>query len=243
MSQFVGFLEPPKKALEGYDSTQLHHAQADGIPEVFTDAMSVREGVYVEEQKVPLENEFDHDDPRSYHWVAYASVGTSSPEPTAVSNGNGAATGSSSNSSAKQQDEQRRKSSTANKLAVGTIRLVPPPHPPHPEPGSSHKIDNAEGLPSDTNTELSNKTSAQNPREPYIKLGRLAVLKPFRGKATFRRNETLKSLTIHRSRPSKPPRKRRANLGVPERRRHPPSPLAYGSRTPRTRARCGCRRQ
>jgi len=161
MSQFIGFLPPPGALLAGYDSAQLHSHQVDDkIPEVFRDAMSVREEVYVDEQQIPLENEFDSDDARSWHWVAYASVGTS---------GN----------SAGQDGDGDRKSSTANQLAVGTIRLVPPPHPPHPEPGSSHKIDNAEGAVPDTDKGA--RAQPGNGKEPYIKFGRLAVLKPFRG--------------------------------------------------------------
>ena len=38
--------------------------------------MEVREKVFVEEQGVPLANEFDSDDPRSCHWVIYASIST-----------------------------------------------------------------------------------------------------------------------------------------------------------------------
>lgn len=156
-------LPPPGPALKKYDPAALHHSQPAGIPEVFRDAMSVREEVYVEEQKVPLENEFDIDDPRSYHWVAYASVGTSSAQP--ATNG--------------MPEHAGRKGSTANKVSVGTIRLVPPPHPPHPEPGSSHKMDNHEGLPSDLHSGLS-RTKVHDGKEPYVKLGRLAVLEPFR---------------------------------------------------------------
>lgn len=177
MSEFVGFLAPPGHALRGYNSTQLHHDQPEGVPEIFTDAMSVREEVYVEEQKVPLENEFDYDDPRSYHWVAYASVGTSSPQTEQTESEGGYIQG--------HGQDKRRKSSTANKMAIGTIRLVPPPHPPHPEAGSSLKIDNAEGVSADVDAEH-NKTAVHNGREPYIKLGRLAVLKPYRGRSNNR---------------------------------------------------------
>lgn len=158
MSEFIAFLAPPGPALANYDSKELHTSQPEGVPEVFRDAMSVREEVYVEEQKIPLENEFDLDDPRSFHWVAYASVGVSAQE---------AATSPPSG----------RKGSTANKLAVGTIRMVPPPHPPHPEPDSHHAIDNHDGVPFGGDA----THAAHDGKEPYIKLGRLAVLPPFRG--------------------------------------------------------------
>lgn len=164
MSQFIAFLAPPGPSLGSYDSKALHTSQPPDVPEVFLDAMSVREEVYVEEQHVPLENEFDLDDPRSFHWVAYASVGVSSEQQdAAASNGAGASSG--------------RKGSTANKLAIGTIRMVPPPHPPHPEPDSHHVIDNHEGVPADATAE----GQTQDDKEAYIKLGRLAVLAPFRG--------------------------------------------------------------
>ncbi|GAB7345261.1 hypothetical protein MBLNU457_3627t2 [Dothideomycetes sp. NU457] len=103
MSQFIGFLPPPGPLLAGYDSAQLHsHQISDKIPEVFRDAMSVREQVYVEEQRIPLENEFDTDDARSWHWVAYASVGTASSNSGSQDGGGGS------------DGDGDRKSSTAN---------------------------------------------------------------------------------------------------------------------------------
>lgn len=49
-------------------------------PQTFLDAMLVREAVFVDEQKVALENEFDEEDPRCWHWVLYA-PGESESEP------------------------------------------------------------------------------------------------------------------------------------------------------------------
>lgn len=40
--------------------------------EIFRDAMVVRTEVFVQEQGIPAENEFDDDDERSIHWVVYA---------------------------------------------------------------------------------------------------------------------------------------------------------------------------
>jgi len=176
MSEFISFLPPPGLALANYDSAALHSTQSPDVPEVFRDAMSVREDVFVKEQKVALENEVDIDDARSFHWVAYASVGTSG------SDGNAAMDGVTKDS-ATSAEHTGRKGSTAMKLPVGTIRLVPPPHPPHPQPGSSHKIDNHEGLPQDMQSGLS-KTEMHDGKEAYIKLGRLSVLQPFRGTAS-----------------------------------------------------------
>lgn len=173
MSQFISFLPPPGLALANYDSAALHTTQSQDVPEIFRDAMSVREDVFVKEQNVALENEVDMDDARSFHWVAYASVGTTSGD------GNAAIDGVNKDS-ATSAEKTGRKGSTAIGLPVGTIRLVPPPHPPHPEPGSSHKIDNHEGLPKDMQSGLS-KTEMHDGKEAYIKLGRLSVLQPFRG--------------------------------------------------------------
>ncbi|KAI4724582.1 hypothetical protein E4T49_07666 [Aureobasidium sp. EXF-10728] len=173
MSEFISFLPPPGLALANYDSAALHTTQPQDVPEIFRDAMSVREDVFVKEQNIALENEVDIDDARSFHWVAYASVGTSS------SDGNAAMEGVNKDS-ATSAEKTGRKGSTAMRLPVGTIRLVPPPHPPHPQPGSSHKIDNHEGLPQDMQSGLS-KTDMHDGKEAYIKLGRLSVLQPFRG--------------------------------------------------------------
>ena len=172
MSEFLARLPPPGTSLQHYARAANHDAQVPEVPSTFLDAMSVRELVFVNEQKVPLENEFDADDARSWHWVTYASVATSSshhppPGPTAG---------------------RRQSTSTTNRLAVGTVRLVPPPHPPHPTPGSSHQIDNSETTSQDptasqgvqherTGSSSSHQTSQD---EPYVKLGRLAILPPYR---------------------------------------------------------------
>jgi predicted GNAT family N-acyltransferase len=173
MSNFISFLPPPGLALANYDSAALHTTQPQDVPEVFRDAMSVREDVFVKEQRIALENEVDMDDARSFHWVVYASVGTS------ASHGSAAMDGVNKDSSAC-AESTGRKGSTAMRLPVGTIRLVPPPHPPHPQPGSSHRVDNHEGLPRDLQSGLS-KTEMHDGKEAYIKLGRLSVLQPFRG--------------------------------------------------------------
>lgn len=93
-SEFVDFIVPLRDRLKLYDPTRPPTDQpkndatdeAKNIPQGFIDAMIVREQVFVKEQKVPLENEFDEDDARSYHWVAYASVPAkiSSPETNAA---------------------------------------------------------------------------------------------------------------------------------------------------------------
>jgi len=139
--------------------------------------MEVREQVFVEEQGVPIENEFDSDDHRACHWVIYASINTvTDPEVTS-------STG----------EIITRKKSITRSTPIGTIRLVPFPHPPHPEPGSKYTADALETSPSTSpSTSTSNPpdpppyihdrpTTFHDGREPYIKLGRLALLKEFRG--------------------------------------------------------------
>jgi hypothetical protein len=69
---FISFLGPSN--LDGYDRKRRPSQQPDNIPKTFLDAMEVREQVFVEEQGVPLDNEFDSDDPRACHWVCTASV-------------------------------------------------------------------------------------------------------------------------------------------------------------------------
>jgi hypothetical protein len=65
---FISLQEPT--ILEAYNPKVHHDHQQPGIPKTFLDAMEVREQVFVDEQKVPLENEFDADDHRSCHWVS-----------------------------------------------------------------------------------------------------------------------------------------------------------------------------
>lgn len=158
-SEFVDLIKPLGERLSLYDRTALPTEQpkndaadpAKGVPQGFIDAMQVREEVYVREQKIPLENELDEDDARSFHWVVYASIPAK-----ATSNGNGNGNGDGKNGT--------RRTSNSTKIPIGTIRLVPPPHPPHDsaEPnGHGHSSETAGG-------------------EAYIKLGRLAVIKEFR---------------------------------------------------------------
>jgi predicted GNAT family N-acyltransferase len=165
-TEFISFLPPPGAALDAYVHSAPHDQQPSSIPATFKEAMDVREEVYVKEQKCSLENEVDSDDAKSFHWVVYASVGTtSSPSPPL----NSAATGS------VKGDERRASESTASRVPVGTIRLVPPPHAPHSSTESPE--------PSDDPKRSDSKTPShyREPKEPYIKLGRLATIAPYRG--------------------------------------------------------------
>jgi hypothetical protein len=64
---FITFLSPSN--LSEYDRKKRPSQQPSSIPKIFIEAMEVREQVFVIEQGVPLENEFDSDDARACHWV------------------------------------------------------------------------------------------------------------------------------------------------------------------------------
>ncbi|XWX01870.1 hypothetical protein V2A60_009899 [Cordyceps javanica] len=165
---FISLVEPSK--LEGYKPGSPRKDQPAGIPSTFLDAMEVREDVFVEEQNVAVENEFDVDDPRCCHWVAYASVHTTQ-EPE-VRDDTGAVI-------------QPRKSSTRS-TPIGTVRLVPFPHSPHPVRGGRYWNNVLEGEEPDPSGQppafaADRPTTFHDGRESYVKLGRLAVQKGFRG--------------------------------------------------------------
>lgn len=96
-------LAPPGTSIASYDRRAPYTSQVESIPSVFLDAMSIREEVFVKEQKVPLENELDADDARSWHWVTFASVGSSKSVASSSSN--------------------LKRGSTASRVPVGTVRL------------------------------------------------------------------------------------------------------------------------
>jgi len=208
---FISLLEP--HPLTGWDRTLPADEQPDldSLPRTFVDAMRVRQEVFVQEQNVPLANEFDADDPRSCHWVIYASV-NKTVEPARTDPVTG-------------KIIQPRRSETQS-VPIGTIRLVPFPHPPHPLDGGVyvdgelvnsgepvarvHSIHPAAGGERTTSQYSSNSTSPTLPNsqivppappslikpaftpdrpttyhdgvEPYLKLGRLAVIPAFRGR-------------------------------------------------------------
>ncbi|KAH6646783.1 acyl-CoA N-acyltransferase [Truncatella angustata] len=174
---FINRLEPSN--LDGYDRLKPHDQQDPSVPRTFMDAMEVREAVFVEEQGVPLEFEKDKDDPRSIHWVIYASSRrVVEPEVKDPETG---------------EQIQPRRSETRS-VPIGTLRVVPFPHPPHPQPGGRY-VDNVL-----QNEEVSTLTPKQEDRltsrlpygidpptthhdgkEAYVKVGRLAVVKEYRG--------------------------------------------------------------
>ncbi|KAI0130838.1 hypothetical protein F4814DRAFT_144587 [Daldinia grandis] len=195
---FISLLEPTR--LDGYDRTRPHDQQPGHVPKTFSDAMEVREAVFVRDQGVPLANEHDPDDARSCHWVMYASVNfTTEPEERDPRSG---------------EVIKPRKSETCS-LPIGTLRIVPFPHPPHPQPGGRY-VDNvlldeeSDGEKKGGGTAATSSgavrprartltsvdeerqasalpfgadrpTTYHDGKEPYVKLGRMAVIPEFRG--------------------------------------------------------------
>jgi predicted GNAT family N-acyltransferase len=164
-TEFVNRVCPLKGGLDNYDNTKPCNEQTIHVPQHFCDAMAVREEVYGE-QGVPLEAEYDEDDARSWHWIAYASVATHSTAPPKSLRR--------SDSGNTPADDARRASATATRVPVATIRLIPPPHGPNKyiEEHTTDKHTDADPPSEDI--------ESKHPTEPYIKLGRLAVLAPYR---------------------------------------------------------------
>jgi len=122
--------------------------------------MSVRQKVFVEEQRIPMENEFDKNDARAWHWVIY-----SSPPPP-----------SSSSSSLSSSASPAPKTDHSKKIPVGTLRILPWPHGQlvtHPTHEQETEIAR-EGKEVEDREEKCGK-------EPYIKIGRMSVLQDHRG--------------------------------------------------------------
>ncbi|KAB8298072.1 hypothetical protein EYC80_001837 [Monilinia laxa] len=149
-----------------------NQAHCSEIP-IFKDACYVREQVFVHEQQVvPLVHHLDPDDARSVHIVIYAPENS---EPEDIISGDS------------------RESFQSKYVPVGTIRILPYPDHARPLPNSS-----IVAPPPTTNEELlhssiffnlpppayeSTVSSALHDGiEPYIRLGRLALLPSYRGR-------------------------------------------------------------
>ncbi|KAF2815870.1 uncharacterized protein BDZ99DRAFT_457814 [Mytilinidion resinicola] len=161
MTEWLSRCDRPGQTLAQWDPTKRYNFQPDSVPSVFKDAMSIREAVYVDEQSVPLAHELDDDDPRSFHFVMYASIATKG------------ASASSHPAVSPEEEERRRSIPSAVRTPIATIRLIPPPHGPNP-----YKNENKDHHPDSAPT---SPVGDEHPVEPYIKLGRLATLKAFRG--------------------------------------------------------------
>ena len=151
------------------------------IDPTFFDAMTVRHAVFILEQKVPLESEIDEDDPRSCHWVAYPTtdgaegavprepVGTirvvpypQAPHPTpgaaySIVDGAFVVTGRwVKKSDRSQAPDPGMPQSELDFIPAGEDSAVPP-------------------------EEEERATSLHDGKEPYVKLGRIAVVQSARG--------------------------------------------------------------
>jgi predicted GNAT family N-acyltransferase len=161
----IKFQPPPQPYLHNYDRLLPASSQSREIPPTFLSALTVREQVFVHEQGVvPVTHHVDTDDARSCHFVIFApSSCPSSPlSPEAV--------------------------------PIGTLRLIPFPHyQPHPLPNSRLEIpsnlsDITPAPASETffkeppEWKEDRETSLYDGKEPYIKIGRLAVVKEWRGR-------------------------------------------------------------
>ncbi|ESZ91529.1 putative acetyltransferase, GNAT family [Sclerotinia borealis F-4128] len=132
---------------------------------VFKDSCHIREQVYVHEQQaVPLVHHLDNDDARSVHFVIYAPIIT--PVASTITN--------------TQQEH----------IPVGTIRLLPYPDHIRPLPNSRiiTALPDAEISPpshlffqSHPPYQIDKASTLYDGIEPYIRLGRLAVLPEYRG--------------------------------------------------------------
>ncbi|RDL39835.1 uncharacterized protein BP5553_04175 [Venustampulla echinocandica] len=188
----IDFQSPPRPFLHKYDRLLPASSQSPEIPPTFLSALTVRENVFVHELgAVPLEHHLDTDDARSCHWVLFnRSPGSNELSPRA-------------NPSSKAQVqppehklEQKVENETDEQHAkpIGTIRLIPSPHySRHPLPGSRlnpdlHQLPNPPlpasevfFAPAPTYTP-DRATSFHDGLEPYVKIGRLCVVKEWRGK-------------------------------------------------------------
>ncbi|CAK7233487.1 hypothetical protein SEUCBS140593_008619 [Sporothrix eucalyptigena] len=173
------------------------------IDKTFLDAMKVRHSVFIVEQKVPLECELDEDDPRSCHWVAHMSDGGANtsamsqqavgtirvvpypqvphPVPGAaytIANGVNVIKG--------------RWVIKAEAGKDGETSKVPPPPPTYTTPQS--QLEFVPASPDAVEDEGEDRaTSLHDGKEPYVKLGRIAVLSYFRG---FRLGQYLVQTTL-----------------------------------------------
>lgn len=149
----------PPLTLCNEKTTQIYPTPSNPNPAtnnpIFTDAMHIRHAVFVQEQHCRAEEEIDDDDARSWGWVIYAHHHQNN-----------------------QQDGGDAEGEDKGE-AVGTIRLVPPPHISH-----NHHLTGSSATATATATASVPPGQAAKydyEHEPYIKISRVAILAPFRG--------------------------------------------------------------
>ena len=178
---------------------------AAAAPRGFVDAMAVREEVFVKGCGVPAEYEMDEDDGRAVAWVGYVAEGEEGGKGGQGKGKEEDGRGRGCDDDDDYDDDGENGSEATTKWkAVSTIRLVPPPHASgHPVSGGVYVDGKLVGIcrdfPSTTTTTTppplplvgdaagAGKDGASSflrhaTQEPYVKLGRLAVLPSWRGK-------------------------------------------------------------
>ncbi|KAL8711194.1 MAG: hypothetical protein Q9220_004339 [cf. Caloplaca sp. 1 TL-2023] len=129
------------------------------VPPLFLSALSIRLPVFITEQHCSLAAEIDLDDGRSWHFVAFCTA-----------------------------HGEEEKEEGEEGVAACTLRLVPcsPPHPPvgveKDEEGGVERDEQGRAL-----EPVMKATEYWDGREPYIKIGRMATLGPYRGMGIAKR--------------------------------------------------------
>lgn len=74
---FIDLLHPPGASVfQAPRAPPFHPGSNPAVPPIFLSALSVRFPVFIDEQNCSAEEEIDKDDPISWHWVVYVSVGS-----------------------------------------------------------------------------------------------------------------------------------------------------------------------
>ena len=162
----VPCLSPPGKSVHLYPVYDSDAPVPERVPNIFADAMIVRKAVFVDEQGCRLSEEIDADDEKAYHWVVYADF--ERPKRGAQSGKTQIAP----------TNEYQRCKARGGTVAIGTIRLVLPPHGHHPLPSS---VDGVGGVDVARIPGGDQMTDYHNGRELYVKIGRMAVIDEWRG--------------------------------------------------------------
>ncbi|KAM3076216.1 hypothetical protein ACMFMF_005551 [Clarireedia jacksonii] len=159
---------PPRPYLKDYNRNLPASEQKSTVGiRVFLDACDVREKVFVHEQGAcPVSHHLDTDDARAAHLVIYAPPPSTTTDPESESQQSGS-------------------------IPVGTIRIVPYPDWPHPLPDSHFDPPPDDAEVEDASTfffksppkyQVDKKTTLHDGAEPFLRFGRLCLLKEYRGK-------------------------------------------------------------
>lgn len=168
----VEFQPPPQQHLRTYNRSLPAASQPDEIPVVFLGALRAREIVFIDtHDELTIEDSTDFDDARSSHWTAFSASSPVASTPATL------------------QDLISR--------AIGTVRLMPYPQMrTHPLPGAQLGIEPGPVLAIPASQLFFEPTpSIKTDRasklhdgiEPYVKIGRMCVLKEWRGQGIMTR--------------------------------------------------------